>query len=114
MYSKPWTVGGIKPFSSFGCTFGAPRIMWVDGLVKSKSNKPTLQPLRAKVNASVVATMLFPTPPLPLETAIIRLILLKRSLITLVRGSTTIIWLLLCSQAKRHVHLRFQSQDWRI
>jgi hypothetical protein len=79
------------PFSSFGGTFVAPRIMWVDGLVKSKSNKPTLQPLCAKVNASVVATILFPTPPLPLETATILVIRAKRSSITLVRGSTTFI-----------------------
>ena len=90
------------PFSSFSCVFWAFKIMWVDGLVKSKSNKPTLQPFCARVNASVVATMLFPTPPLPLETAIIRLIRLKRLFITLVLGSTTIIWLLLCSQAKPH------------
>jgi hypothetical protein len=61
--------------------------MWVDGPVKSKSKSPTLQPFLARDNAKVVATMLFPTPPLPLETAIIRLMQLKRSVITLVRGS---------------------------
>jgi hypothetical protein len=34
-----------------------------------------------------VATILLPTPPLPLETAIIRFTLLKRSVIMLIRGS---------------------------
>jgi len=78
------------PFSSFGCAFFAPRIMWVDGLVKSKSKSPTLQPFRASVNASVVATRLLPTPPLPDETAIIRLIRFNLSFIMLVLASTIV------------------------
>lgn len=60
------------PFFSVGCSFLMPRIMCVDGLVKSMSNKPTVQFFLANVSASVVAMRLFPTPPLPLETAIMR------------------------------------------
>jgi len=88
------------PFSSLGWAFFAPRIMCVDGLVKSKSKSPTLQPLRASVRASVVATRLFPTPPFPLETAMILLIRLSLSFITVVRGSTKFIVVLLCFQAR--------------
>ncbi len=60
------------------------------GLVKSMSSKPVLQPLCVSVSASVVAIRLFPTPPLPLDTAIILRIGLSRSLIMLVRGSVTV------------------------
>jgi hypothetical protein len=35
--------------------------------------------------------MLLPTPPLPLETATIRLVFAKRTSITLVRGSITLL-----------------------
>src|SRR3972149_1676440 len=90
MYAKPLTTGGTMPLSSFGWTFLTPIIRWVEGLVKSKSKSPTLQPRRASVNASVVATRLLPTPPFPLETAMILPIRLNRSFMTLVRGS---IWL---------------------
>ncbi len=87
------------PFSSFGWAFFAPRIMWVDGLVKSRSNKPTFMPFRVSVSASVVATMLLPTPPLPDETAIIRFICFRRSLIMLVLGSVMAGVFLLCFEA---------------
>jgi hypothetical protein len=90
MYSKPSTVAGTMPLSSVGCTvLGTPKIMWVEGPVKSTSNRPTLQPSLASESANAVATMLLPTPPLPLETAIIRLIRAKRSVIMLVLGSIT-------------------------
>ena len=75
------------PLSSSGWTFLTPIIRWVEGLVKSKSKSPTLQSRRESVNASEVATRLLPTPPLPLETAIILPIRLNRSFITVVRGS---------------------------
>src|SRR3990172_4680782 len=91
MYFKPWTVGGINPLSSVGWAFFAPRIVWVDGLVKSRSNNPTLQPFLASVNASVVAMRLFPTPPFPDDTAMIRVILARRWLIMLVLGSLIVI-----------------------
>src|SRR3989304_8848772 len=100
MYLKPLTVGGIMPFSSFGWVSLAFRMMWVDGLVKSKSKSPTLQPFRASVRASVVATRLFPTPPFPLETAMILLIRLSLSFITVVRGATMFFVVLLCFQAR--------------
>src|SRR3990170_509346 len=114
MYAKPLTTGGTMPFSSFGWTPLTPMIMWVDGLVKSKSKRPTLLPRRANVKASVVATRLLPTPPFPLETAIILFIRLNRSFITLVRGSIGFIALLLCFQARLLVLLRFQSLGYRI
>jgi hypothetical protein len=100
MYSMPLTVGGIKPFSSFGCWLCAPKMMCVVGLVKSRSNKPTLHPLLSSSSPSVVAIRLFPTPPLPLETAIILLIPLSLSAIVLVLGSTMLIWFPLCFEAK--------------
>ena len=87
MYSMPFTVGGIMPFSSLGCAFLAPSIMWVDGLVKSKSKRPTLRFFLAKVKASVVAMRLLPTPPFPLDMAIILVIFFSLSFIMLVLGS---------------------------
>lgn len=87
MYCKPLIVGGMRPLSSFGRWLCAPRIMCVVGLVKSRSNNPTLQPFLASASASVVAMRLFPTPPLPLEIAIILFMFLSLSLIVLVRGS---------------------------
>jgi hypothetical protein len=87
MYSMPFTVGGIMPFSSVGFAFLAPRIRWVDGLVKSKSKRPTLRFFLARVKASVVAMRLLPTPPFPLETAIISFIFFSLSFIMLVLGS---------------------------
>src|SRR3990172_11301251 len=100
MYSKPWTFGGTKPLSSFGCAFLAPRMVWVDGLVKSRSNNPTLHPFLASVSASVVAMRFFPTPPFPDETAMIRVILARRWLIMLVLGSVMVIVFLLRFRAK--------------
>src|SRR3990170_2969047 len=99
MYSKPWTLGGIKPLSSVGCAFFAARMVWVDGLVKSRSNSPTLQPFLASVSASVVAMRLFPTPPFPDETAMIRVILARRWLIMLILGSVMVNVFLLRFQA---------------
>jgi len=87
------------PFSSLGCASLAPRIRWVDGLVKSKSKRPTLQFFLAKVNASVVAMRLLPTPPFPLETAIILLIFFSLLSIMVVRGSIMFVVVLLCFQA---------------
>jgi len=89
------------PLSSIGCSFLMPRIMCVDGLVKSKSNKPTAQFFLASVSARVVAMRLFPTPPLPLETAIMRWIGLSRRFIMLVRGSSICFYcapFIVCSQ----------------
>ena len=105
MYSMPFTVGGIIPFSSFGCAFLAPSIMWVDGLVKSKSKRPILRFFFARVRASVVAMRLLPTPPFPLDMAIIRFIFFSLSFIMLVRGSIMLIGVLLCFESRFRVLL---------
>ena len=55
--------------------------------MKSISKKPTLNPLLTSVKAKTEATRLLPTPPFPLETAMILRMLLSRSDIRGIRGS---------------------------
>ena len=71
MYLMSWATGGMIPYSSSGKRPSIPRMTWVAGLVKSRSRRPTLCPVSARRRARVEATMLFPTPPFPLETAMI-------------------------------------------
>src|SRR4030042_868780 len=72
MYLRPWAVGGTMPYSSSGYRPSTPMMTWVLGLVKSRSRRPTPRPCSARLRARAVATMLLPTPPLPLLTATTR------------------------------------------
>ncbi len=62
-------------------------MMCDEGLVKSKSKRPTLQPFLASDKAKTEATRLLPTPPFPLDTAMTFRIFLSLSSIIAVLGS---------------------------
>jgi len=87
--------------------------MLVEGLVKSRSNRPTLL-FFASTSARVVAMRLLPTPPLPPETAMMLCTCFSLSSMMLMRGSTMAISLLLWSQARFPVLPVSQSLGCRI
>ena len=63
------TVGSI-PSGDWYVPPASPNAFGMDGPVMSASRMPTLRPFVIAATASMVVTKLFPTPPLPLATAI--------------------------------------------
>ncbi len=64
----PPLTGAIQPSPATGRALPRPSMRGTLGPCTSTSSRPTLRPVRASPTARFTATVLLPTPPLPLNT----------------------------------------------